>query len=229
MEADIIADGFLQSENYLAFNSTNLSTNFVLMLTGDGDSSVHRKLPETMPYGPNLMVEKEECKNHVLRNYCHKLTDLTRNTKFPVTSRNILKQQIPSLRTAVVKAIKYRAAGNEPLNTRISMLKADVEKSPLHIFGGHEHCDVYFCNGNKEGDVNHVPELKSCGLLQEIMKIICGSVSRHVSSLIADQNNNLSDLFNNISNKNVAGKRMEGSTKRVALLLLYHSTMWMNI
>ncbi|KAJ8885510.1 hypothetical protein PR048_011708 [Dryococelus australis] len=41
----------------------------------------------------------------VLRNYCHKLTDPTKNTKFPVTSRNILKQKIPRFRTAVDKAI----------------------------------------------------------------------------------------------------------------------------
>ncbi|KAJ8882925.1 hypothetical protein PR048_014764 [Dryococelus australis] len=119
----------------------------------DGDSSVHRKLLETMPYSPNLMVEKVECKNHVLRNYCHKLTDLTNNRKLPVTSRNLLKHQIPRFRTAVDKAIKYRVAGNEPLNTRICMLKADVENSPLHIFGDHEHYDVYFCDGKR---INYV-------------------------------------------------------------------------
>ncbi|KAJ8877380.1 hypothetical protein PR048_021834 [Dryococelus australis] len=103
----IIQNGFLQSEKLLGLKFNKLIgeiltvckmvgyTNFVLMLTGDGDSSVHRKLLETMPYGPNLMVEKVECKNHVLRNYCHKLTNLTKNTKLPATSRNLLKQEIP--------------------------------------------------------------------------------------------------------------------------------------
>ncbi|KAJ8875507.1 hypothetical protein PR048_023402 [Dryococelus australis] len=120
-EADIIADGFLQSEKLLGLKFNKIIGEiltvckmvdyvntfvliFVLMLTGDGDSSVHRKLRETMLYGPNLMAEKVECKNHVVRNYCHKLTDLTRNTKFPLTFRNILKQQIPRFRTAVYKA-----------------------------------------------------------------------------------------------------------------------------
>ncbi|KAJ8876384.1 hypothetical protein PR048_020829 [Dryococelus australis] len=119
------------------------------MLTGDGDSSVHTKLLETMPYGPNLMVEKAECKN-----------------QFPVTSINLFEQQIPRFRTAVDKYIRYRAVGNEPLNTRICMLKTDVENSPLHILCDHEHCNVYFCNCNKEGEINHVPELKSCDLLK---------------------------------------------------------------
>ncbi|KAJ8876702.1 hypothetical protein PR048_021149 [Dryococelus australis] len=169
IEADIKADGFLQSAKLLGLKFNKLIgeiltvckmidyTNFVSILTGDGGSSVHRKLLKTMPYGPNMMVEKVECKNHII--------DFTKNTKFPVTSKNILKQQIPRFRTAVDKAIKYRAAGNEPLNTWICILKADVENSPLHMFGDHERCDVYFCNGNKEGEINPVSELKSSGLL----------------------------------------------------------------
>ncbi|KAJ8879628.1 hypothetical protein PR048_020236 [Dryococelus australis] len=156
-----------KAKNYLALNSTNLSVRYLL--------SLHRKLLEKMPYGPNLMVEKVECKNHI-PNCCRKGT-------------------------------KFRTVGNEPLNTRICMLKANVENSPLHIFGDQEHCDVYFCNGNNEGEINHFPELKSRGLLQEIMKIICGSVSRHVSSLRADQKN-MSELFNSIVNKHVEGKRI---------------------
>ncbi|KAJ8875776.1 hypothetical protein PR048_023675 [Dryococelus australis] len=105
----VVADGAWCKHSYKT-NCDSLSgvTNFVLMLTDDRDSSVRMKLLETMPYGPNLMVEKVECKNHVLRNYCHKIFDLTKNTKLPVTSRNLLKQQIPRFRTAVDKAIKYR-------------------------------------------------------------------------------------------------------------------------
>ncbi|KAJ8889493.1 hypothetical protein PR048_008992 [Dryococelus australis] len=98
IEADTIAG------NYLALNTTNLSARYFLFVKWF-TTPVHRKLLETMPYGLNLMVEKVECKNHVLRNYCHKLTDLTKNTKFPVTSRNLLKQQIPRFRTTVDKAI----------------------------------------------------------------------------------------------------------------------------
>ncbi|KAJ8879228.1 hypothetical protein PR048_019834 [Dryococelus australis] len=198
MEADIIADGFLQSEKLLGLKFNKLISEIL---------TVCKVVGYTMPCGPNIMVEKVECKNHVLHDYCHKLTALTKNTKLPVTSRNLSKKQIPIFRTAVDKAIKFRAAGNEQLNTRICMLKADVYNSPLHIFGDHEHCDVYFCNGNNEGEINYVPGLKSCGLLQEIIKIICGSVSGHVSSLIADQNN-LSESFNSIINKHVARKRI---------------------
>ncbi|KAJ8893664.1 hypothetical protein PR048_006264 [Dryococelus australis] len=144
MEADIIADGFLQSEKLLG-----LKFNKVI-----GEIFTVCKIVDYV----NTLVWN--ARNHVLRNYCHKLTELTKKAKFPVTSRNLLKQQIPRFRTAVDKAVKFRSAGNDPLNTWICMLKADAEDSPLHIFGDHEHCDVYFCNCNKEGEINHIPELK---------------------------------------------------------------------
>ncbi|KAF2891831.1 hypothetical protein ILUMI_14342, partial [Ignelater luminosus] len=45
-------------------------------MVGDGDSSVHRWLLETPPYG-ELLIEKVECKNHLLRNLCSRLRDIT--------------------------------------------------------------------------------------------------------------------------------------------------------
>ncbi|XP_050431109.1 uncharacterized protein LOC126839738 [Adelges cooleyi] len=36
---------------------------------GDGDSSITRRLAEIMPYGPSLIIQKIECRNHLLRNY----------------------------------------------------------------------------------------------------------------------------------------------------------------
>ncbi|KAJ8874508.1 hypothetical protein PR048_025368 [Dryococelus australis] len=66
----VVADGEWCRCSYKTnYDSLSGVTNLVSMLTGDGDSCVHRKLFETMPYGPNLMVEKVECMNPVLRNY----------------------------------------------------------------------------------------------------------------------------------------------------------------
>ncbi|KAJ8894264.1 hypothetical protein PR048_006876 [Dryococelus australis] len=47
-----------------------------LKLIGDSDSSVHRRLIETLPYGPNLLAQKSECRNHILRNYGNRLRDI---------------------------------------------------------------------------------------------------------------------------------------------------------
>ena len=40
-------------------------------IVGDGDSSVYKKIRDNKPYGPNIFVEKVECRNHILRNYCN--------------------------------------------------------------------------------------------------------------------------------------------------------------
>lgn len=64
METDIICDGFKHSIEMYGL--------IYLKLVGDGDSSVHKKLIESRPYGPTL-VQKVECKNHLLRNFCAKV------------------------------------------------------------------------------------------------------------------------------------------------------------
>lgn len=73
MESDIILEGFRQS-----INMHNL---IYRKLIGDGDSSVTKKLSIAQPYGPNCLVKKIECKNHILRNYISKLNDMAAKRK----------------------------------------------------------------------------------------------------------------------------------------------------
>lgn len=68
MESTIILEGFCRS-----IEMHNLK---YLKLVGDGDSSVYHKITSTRPYG-NVMVEKVECTNHLLRNFFKKLRDIT--------------------------------------------------------------------------------------------------------------------------------------------------------
>jgi hypothetical protein len=68
METDIIAEGFKRSLDMHGIKYTRM--------VGDGDSSVYRKLKEVKPYG-NQLVEKVECRNHLLRNFSSKLRELT--------------------------------------------------------------------------------------------------------------------------------------------------------
>lgn len=69
METDIIVQGF----------KCSIETNGLkyLTLVGDGDSSVYNKLLEASPYGPQTVIKKIECRNHLLRNFSSKLRDLT--------------------------------------------------------------------------------------------------------------------------------------------------------
>ncbi|KAK5648029.1 hypothetical protein RI129_002921 [Pyrocoelia pectoralis] len=99
MESAIIADDFQKS---LAMHNL-----IYARIVGDGDSSVYRKLTDLSPYGPTFVIEKIECKNHLLRNYLNKLVDLSKNSKFPIELRKKVTNSkcLLRFRNAVTKAI----------------------------------------------------------------------------------------------------------------------------
>lgn len=66
-----------------------------------------KNLKHVLPYGPNLVVQKIECRNHLLRNYGTKLATLTKNTKYPIAVRNRIKAKPKRFRCAITKAIEY--------------------------------------------------------------------------------------------------------------------------
>lgn len=68
METDIIVEGFKSSVDMYGLKFTKM--------IGDGDSSVHNKLLESRPYGPTL-VQKIECRNHLLRNFSSNLREIS--------------------------------------------------------------------------------------------------------------------------------------------------------
>lgn len=75
---------------------------------GDGDSSVTKRLKEVVPYGSTRLVEKIECRNHLLRNFSTKIAALTKNTKFPIIIRQFITTNLTKFSTAIRKAIEYR-------------------------------------------------------------------------------------------------------------------------
>ncbi|KAJ8867566.1 hypothetical protein PR048_031368 [Dryococelus australis] len=117
-------------------------------LIADGDSSVHRTLIDTTPYGTTRQVEKVKCRNHICRNDVSKVRDLCSNTKRgSYELRSALKDQ--QLR---VKA-----------NTTCRL------KSPFHVLGDHSECSEieYFCYGlPKPGEVNLVNEMENAELIK---------------------------------------------------------------
>lgn len=48
---------------------------------GDGDSNIIKRLPLAKPYGPDIVIKKIECFNHILRNYINKLHELSKKKK----------------------------------------------------------------------------------------------------------------------------------------------------
>lgn len=96
MEADIIVEGFRQS-----ISMHNVIYN---KLIGDGDSSVMKKLFLAKPYGSDVHIKKIECMNHILRNYCNRIVDISSHRKStsglvaPGVLRKILKERRLKLR-----------------------------------------------------------------------------------------------------------------------------------
>lgn len=147
MESAIIAQGFCKS-----IEMHGLIYGKVI---GDGDSSVHRKLIETSPYGPTFVIEKVECRNHLLRNYINKLSDLSKDTTFPIVLRKKVtsKDALGRFRYAVTRAISFRKEEATSFNTKQVLLKKDITNGPKHIFGEHSQCDRYFCKKDGANEV----------------------------------------------------------------------------
>lgn len=181
------------------------------------------------------MIQKIECRNHLLRNYITKLKMIATKTEYPVGIRKFIVTNIMKFRSDVTKAITYqknvcdkskfqKIAGNSGLIyfrfmnythvlfciILISDLKKDFINAPNHRLGQHKGCSSYFCGGSKINDINMVPEALQCRILQEIYKIMSRLVN-NCSSLIEDLDNNICEQFNSIINKHVGGKRIKFS------------------
>ena len=181
-------------------------------LIGDGYSSVHRNLIEALPYGSSQLIEKIECRNHILRNYSCRLQTVCLNRKIgSIVQRNVLRQNLKRLRYAVTLAIKHRKGQvDQPRYRRVEELRKDIANGPHHVFGQHTACRDrgYFCNGvAKLGESNLVPSMKETGIFQEIQSAM-HRVATNAASLIWDVDNNVAELYNSHVAKAIGGKRI---------------------
>ncbi|CAH1109499.1 unnamed protein product [Psylliodes chrysocephalus] len=150
METDIIVEGFRCSLEMYGL--------IFLRLVGDGDSSMYNKLVKTRPYA-NTLVQKIECKNHLLRNFCRKLREISgkkrstsKNCAVPIFLRKHVLKSILRIRTACSKAVLYRTNEEKPLTEKIQLLCKDLKNIPSHVFGEHSKCQEigYFeCKPNQ--------------------------------------------------------------------------------
>lgn len=98
--------------------------NFIInkKCVGDGDSSVTKRLNETLPYGNDFTIKKIECRNHLLRNFATKLTALTKNISYPIVIRKFIKLNILRFRSDIIKAISYQKSRDLLLHQKIAGL-----------------------------------------------------------------------------------------------------------
>ncbi|XP_031357002.1 uncharacterized protein LOC116180949 isoform X2 [Photinus pyralis] len=207
MEAAIIVEGFQKSIDMYGIKYTQL--------VGDGDSSVHRKLIEAMPYGQSTVIQKIECKNHILRNYINKIRDCSKKTNVNKNLRTAIANNILRFRSAVTKAIQFRKSQDLPTSSKVRELERDILNGPKHIFGDHSECQErgYFCQGPKEGEINLVPDLQNCGIFEDVMSAV-RSVAYQSKSLVYDVTNNVAELYNSHVAKIIGGKRVNFAQRR---------------
>ncbi|CAH1108130.1 unnamed protein product, partial [Psylliodes chrysocephalus] len=130
MESKTILDGF-----HCSMYMHGLRYKYLI---ADGDSSIYQKILESRPYG-NMVVEKIECRNHLLRSCCARLRDIaekrysTAGKLVPVKLRSLLKSNILTLRIAIDKAAKHHRESEVAMEHKITNLKPDISNSPYHI------------------------------------------------------------------------------------------------
>lgn len=81
------------------------------------------------------------------------------------------------------------------------------------MFGEHEICDeLKYFTCTKENEINYVPEMKECGLFQDI-EVCIQRLLNNTKSLILNMDNNLAEHYNSVVCKFVGGKRVNYSLK----------------
>lgn len=207
MEPALIADGFACSEEMYGIRYARL--------IADGDSSVYKRILECRPY-KRTTVEKIECKNHLLRNFCNKLKLLattSNKSKNNVYFRKKLGDKIIRSRNDIVAAAEYRRKEKVSVPVKVTRLRLDILNILSHVFGEHKNCKErggYFCNlepQSASSTGNMVPGLISADLYPAMMEIF-RDLSRHSRSLITNVTSNSVEHYNSIIAKYIGGKRI---------------------
>ncbi|XP_028168468.1 uncharacterized protein LOC114358650 [Ostrinia furnacalis] len=204
MESEILVEGFKCS-----IDMHNL---IYARMVSDGDSSTYAKLLKSRPY-PHVTIEKLECRNHILRNLCNKLTALQTDTKYLCRLRKIVTtKRIMILRKTIriiIRAHKGKTESERRCN--IEPLYNDLMLAHTHAFDDHTKCKPFFCSS--VGNTQPSDTYKDFGTSTLWSKIclLMSNVAAHAPSLIHDVDSNSVERYNSIVAKLVGGKRVNFS------------------
>lgn len=153
MEADIVVEGFCKSEAMYGLRYK--------IFIADGDSSVHAKIRQKVPYGQEVL--KKECTNHVIKNLGKAVRNMKNDKGVNPEARKLLTIKIiEELEKRVHEAIYDNARGD------VEELKKDIANSPLHVFEDHRKCRDIYCQNVGNVNVSKATLLKESGLLLHI-------------------------------------------------------------
>jgi len=177
---------------------------------GDGDSSVHSTIQYVYP---GIEVKKIECLNHVIRNFKTKLFDISKNVvkgqdaeKIPLAERKIFNGQFSRFEISVRKAVNYYQ--DKKNNDSWKELAEDIRNLPMHVFGEHSKCKLYFCKyiNSDQVEENLVPQVSKMKFWKPLMQAL-NRLCTLSKSLVVKETSNKAECFMSIANKFIEGKR----------------------
>lgn len=174
-----------------------------MKVIADGDSSTYLKIQEAKPY-QHRIVEKDECCNHLLRNFRNQLDKATTGCPRGLTKH--VENSLERIRKGIACAVKYRNDQQNDENEKISLLKSDMSNVVHHVFGDHANCPSYIQDKCKE-DENYIPALKESGSYEKLSAPI-RKLMYCAKDLLLGENNNIAEHYNSIVAKFVGGKRV---------------------
>ncbi|CAG9135197.1 unnamed protein product [Plutella xylostella] len=207
MEAEIISEGF----------KTSLDMYNIIYgrLIADGDSATYKKILDSNPYG-NYTVEKIECRNHVLRNFCNKMRATAKETKYSLQHRKTLtNERIMAMRKAIINSIKHKKEETDTnsKHEQINILHKDILNSLAHSYGDHRRCSGYMCNKDNVIESSTMAQIENSTFMFRLRAIVA-NVAAKARSLIEDVDTNSVERFNSVVAKYVGGKRVNFTQRR---------------
>ena len=135
MEKDIIVEGFKHSETMHGIRCTGL--------IGDGDSSVHKSIVDTVPiYGRR--VKKIECTNHAIRCYRKSVHDLVEANSEWKGRNGLSKMKIKKIAAGARATIRmYSVTGN------VDALRRDLRNTFPTCLAITEIAALHFAKSNR--------------------------------------------------------------------------------
>jgi hypothetical protein len=123
--------------------------------------------------------------------------------------KHFLTSSISEILSGIVSAVKFRKNENKSSGEKISSLKNDILNGPKHIFGCHDQCPSYFCNGPKTDEENLWIVFKNSEVFSDFNRHLT-RVANNASSL-HDVDTNMAECYNSVVNKLIGGKRVNFS------------------
>lgn len=208
MESDAIVEGFQDSLKHDLIYKT---------FVADNDSSVWKAILDANPYDDqNIVVEKVECSNHLLRNCCKKVESIAKITQGKkkrtpgfVDLRNKVVGSSCAIRNEIIKAVDRRIElGNISDSETAVELKKDILNIHHHMFGDHSLCaDRGLDCQNQENETNFVPKLQEFHFWEPLDNAL-DYLSNYSADLLRKMTNNFAEAFNSVINKYIGGKRV---------------------